>query len=120
MHKTHLHVAVALVLAFFLLTLADLVPFWMPMMGEMTALLIVAALMLVWSGFIMLEKPVDEREVALTMKSGRFAYLSGLVVLLVALIVQGFAHEIDPWIAIALAVMVLSKLFTRLYVEKRQ
>jgi len=118
MHKTHLHVIVALVLAFFLLTLADLVPFWMPMMGEMTVLLIVAALMLVWAGFIMRERAADEREVVLTMKSGRVAYLSGLVVLLFALIVQGIAHSIDPWIATALAVMVLAKLFTRLYIER--
>ena len=118
MNKTYLHIIVALVLAFFLLTLADLVPFWMPMMGEMTALLIVAVLMLVWAGFIMREKPADEREVVLTMKSGRVAYLSGLGVLLVALIVQGMAHSIDPWIAIALAVMVLAKLFTRLYLER--
>ena len=119
MHKTYTHVVVALVLAFFLVTLADLVPFWMPMMGEMTALLIVAVLMLVWAGFIMREKAADEREVLLTMKSGRIAYLSGLLVLLVALIAQGMAHAIDPWIAIALAVMVLSKLFTRLYIDAR-
>ena len=118
MNKTYLHIVVALVLAFFLLTLADLVPFWMPMMGEMTALLIVAALMLVWAGFIMREKAADEREALLTMKSGRFAYLSGLAILLVGLIVQGLQHNIDPWVAIALAVMVLSKLFTRLYTER--
>ena len=117
MNKTHLHVIVGLVLAFFLLTLADLVPFWMPMMGEMLALLIVAVLMLIWAGFVMQEVAHDEREVLLKLKSGRVAYLSGLGVLLLALIVQGLGHAIDPWIAVALAVMVLSKLFTRLFVE---
>lgn len=117
MNKTYLHIGVALVLAFFLLTLADLVPFWMPMMGEMTVLLVVVVLMLAWAGFIMRERTEDEREVVLKMKAGRVAYLSGLGVLLLALIAQGFSHAIDPWIAIALAVMVLAKLFTRLYFE---
>ncbi len=117
MNKNYLHIIVAAVLAFFLLTLADLVPFWMPMMGEMIALLIVVILLLVWAGFVMQETAHDEREVLLKMKSGRVAYLSGLGVLMVALIVQGFAHAIDPWIAIALAVMVVSKLVSRLYLE---
>ncbi len=117
MNKNYLHIIVAGVLAFFLLTLADLVPFWMPMMGEMTALLLVVILLLVWAGFVMQEQAHDEREVVLKMKSGRTAYLSGLGVLMLALIVQGFAHAIDPWIAVALAVMVLSKLVSRLYLE---
>jgi uncharacterized membrane protein YqiK len=117
MNKNYLHIIVAAVLAFFLLTLADLVPFWMPMMGEMIALLIVVILLLVWAGFVMQETAHDEREVLLKMKSGRVAYLSGLGVLMVALIVQGFAHAIDPWISTALAVMVVSKLVSRLYLE---
>lgn len=117
MNKNYIHIIVAGVLTFFLLALADLIPFWMPMMGEMTALLIVSLLMLTWAGFVMKEATHDEREVLLKMKSSRAAYLSGLGVLMLALIVQGFKHEIDPWIAIALAVMVLAKLFTRLYEE---
>jgi hypothetical protein len=117
MNKNYLHITVAGVLAFFLLALADLIPFWMPMMGEMIALLVVSILMLLWVGFVMKEVAHDEREVLLKMKSGRIAYLSGLGVLMLALIVQGFHHAIDPWIAIALAVMVLAKLFARLYEE---
>ena len=109
---------VAVVLAFFLLTLADLVPFWMPMMGEMTVLLLVVVLLLVWAGFVLQENAHDEREVLLKMKSGRVAYLSGLGVLMLALVVQGMNHAIDPWIAVALAVMVVTKLFTRLYEEQ--
>ncbi len=115
MNKKYTYIAVASILTFFLLTLADLVPFWMPMMGEMMALLIVVILLLIWVGFVMLEDAHDEREVVLIMKSGRLAYLSGLGVLIVALVVQGLNHSIDPWITIALAVMVLAKLFARIY-----
>lgn len=117
MNKNIFHFLVAAVLSFFLLTLADLVPFWMPMMGEVIALLIVVVLLLVWSGFVMLEVAHDEREVLLKMRSGRVAYLSGLGVLTLALVVQGLSHDIDPWIAVALSVMVIAKLATR-YLEE--
>ncbi len=117
MNKNYLHIIVAAVLAFFLLALADLIPFWMPMMGEMIALLIVVLLLLVWVGFVLKEKAHDERELLLKMKSGRVAYLSGLGVLMVALLVQGFQHAIDPWLAVALAVMVVAKLLTHLFEE---
>ena len=117
MNKSYVHIAIGSLLIFLLVVLADLVPFWMPMMGEMLALLIVTVLMLVCVGFVIQEKAQDEREVILKMKSGRMAYLSGLAVLMIALIVQGFAHDIDPWIAGALAVMVAAKLFSRIYLE---
>ncbi len=117
MNKSHLHVVVAVLLAFFLLVLADLVPFWMPMMGEMMALLLVVVLLIIWAGFVLQEVAHDEREVLLKMKSGRVAYLSGLGVLTLALVVQGLSEMIDPWIAIALATMVISKLLTRFYLE---
>ncbi len=117
MNKKSLQVIVASVLAFFLMVLADFVPFWMPMMGEMIALSIVVVLLLVWVGFVMQEEARDEREIVLKMKAGRAAYLSGLGVLTLGLIVQAFAHNIDPWLTVALAVMVLSKLFSRLYNE---
>ena len=117
MNNTYIQISVALILTFFLLTLADFVPFWMPMMGEMTALVLVTSLLIVWAGFVIQEKAHDEREVILKMKAGRVAYVSGLGVLMVALVVQGVQHSIDPWIAIALAVMVVSKLLTRLFIE---
>lgn len=117
MNNKSLQILVALVLAFFLMVLADFVPFWMPMMGEMLALVIVVVLLLVWVGFVMQEQAQDEREILLKMKAGRVAYLSGLGVLTLGLVVEAFSHNIDPWITIGLAVMVLSKLFSRLYNE---
>jgi len=117
MNKNYLHIIVASVLAFFLLALADLIPFWMPMMGEMLALLFVTVLILVWMGFILFEHASDEREAVLKYQSGRMAYLAGLVMLLAALIVQGFAHSIDPWVPVTLAVMVVVKQVTRMYLE---
>ena len=111
------HSSVALFIGFFALVLADLVPFWMPMMGEMVALLIVTVLLCIWVGLIMFEKVHDEREALLRHQSGRIAYIAGISVLLVALLIQGFGHAIDPWIPITLAVMVVVKQLSRLYLE---
>jgi hypothetical protein len=117
MHKKVIQISLAIVVIFFLAVLADLVPFWMPMMGEMIVLLLVTVCLLVWVAFILAEQAVDEREVVLAMKSGRIAYVAGLLFLLLALIVQVFAHAVDPFIPVALAVMVGSKVLSRLYLE---
>jgi hypothetical protein len=117
MNKTLLHTVVAVVTGFLLLVIADLVPFWMPMMGELVALVCVTVLLLVWASFVLSETAADEREVYLKTQSGRVAYVAGLAVLLSALIVQTLNHTIDPWIPVALAVMVLAKQLTRLYLE---
>jgi hypothetical protein len=117
MNKTITHTAVAVLISFLLAVIADLVPFWMPMMRELVALVCVTVLLLVWASFVLLETSVDEREVNLKMRSGRVAYVAGLAVLLLALIVQTMSHTIDPWIPGALAVMVLAKQFTRMYLD---
>ncbi len=117
MNKSILHSVVAVVIGFLLVVIADLVPFWMPMMGELVVLVCVTVLLLVWASFVLSETAVDEREVYLKMQSGRVAYVAGLAVLLVALIMQTINHTIDPWIPVALAVMVLAKQFTRMYLE---
>ena len=117
MKNNTIKIIVALVLVFFLATLADLIPFWMPKMNEMMVLLIVSVLLLVWAAFVMFEQVGDEREVVHRMDAGRIAYLAGIAVLTLGLIVQGFAHAIDPWISIALGTMVVSKLCARLFFD---
>jgi hypothetical protein len=118
MNNKYLHISVALLLAFFLLALADLLPFWMPNMNEMIILLLITLLILVWGAFIMNEHATDEREVMLRMHAGRIAYLSGIGVLTLALILQGLAHTVDPWIPVTLGVMILTKLGARLYLDR--
>ncbi len=110
--------AVILVVALILLT--DPFMYWMPGMLGMAVLLAASVLLCVWAGLVMLEDAQDEREAIHRMNAGRVAYLSGLTILTVALIVEGLQHTIDPWIAAALAVMVISKVLARLYADKYQ
>jgi phosphoglycerol transferase MdoB-like AlkP superfamily enzyme len=119
MPKSILFSTLAILITFFLLVLADLIPFWMPMMGEMIALLVVTVLLLGWAGLIVSESARDEREVYIKSQSGRVAYVAGLLALVVALVMQGMAHSIDPWIPVVLAVMVSTKLLARLYLDHK-
>ncbi len=115
--QTIVPVVIASVLCFLLLVIADLVPFWMPMMGQLVALVIIVVLLLGWSAFILFEASHDEREVSIQMQSGRVAYLCGIGFLGTALVVQSLEHTVDPWIAGTLAVMVATKILSRIYLD---
>lgn len=114
------HILTAIIFVGLLVLLSDPFMLWMPPQAQMLALLAVAVLACVWAGFVMYERAHDEREVVHKMHAGRVAYLSGVAVLTLALVVQGLAHAIDPWVSAALAVMVVSKLVSRLYTEYYQ
>ena len=106
-------------LAMVLFTLVDPFMYWMPSMTQIIAMTISAALLAVLAGFVIAEKNGDEREVQHRMHAGRAAFLSGIVVLTVALAYQGFTHSIDPWVPATLICMVFAKLAARWYSEYR-
>lgn len=120
MKNNALHIGVAVVLLVLLVLVSDPLMFWMPPMAAMVALVCAAVLLCVWVGFVMYEQAGDEREAAHRMHAGRAAYLSGVGVLTVALLIQGFSHTIDPWVAAALGAMVLAKLLARFYLGRYQ
>ena len=98
--------------------LSDPFMLWMPAPAQMTALVAAAVFAALWAGFVAYEKSRDERELTHTMQAGRVAYLSGIAVLTLALVFQGFSHTIDPWVMYALGVMVVSKLAVRIYFDR--
>ena len=101
-----------------LVLLSDPFMLWMPAGAQMAALLLATVLVCLWAGFVLHERPADEREALHAMQAGRIAYLSGIAVLTLALLVQGFAHTLDPWVLSALGVMVVAKLVARLYIDR--
>lgn len=121
MKNNTIHVALALILIALLILLSDPFMFWMPPVAVLCALLAVAVVVCLWVGFVMKESAQDEREALHRMNAGRVAYLSGTAVLTVAVLVQGFTlHTVDPWVALALIAMVVSKLVARMYFERYQ
>ena len=78
-----------------------------------SVLLIVTA---VFAGFVANEKVQDEREEKNRATAGRVGYLSGLLFLVIGIFVQTFTHQaVDPWLTITLVVMVIGKVFSRVY-----
>ncbi|MEK9176928.1 MAG: hypothetical protein AAB923_01390 [Patescibacteria group bacterium] len=117
MANKYLPVAAAVLLVVLLGLLTDPLMFWMPEPAQMVALLCAAVLAALWAGLVLYEKSNDEREAAHAMHAGRVAYLSGIAVLTVALVAQGLAHDIDPWVTFALGTMVVAKLIARWHAE---
>ncbi len=113
-----LHAVLSFILVALLVALADPFMLLMPAPAQMFALLSASALVAVLAGFVILEGRGDERDAAHRMQAGRVAYLSGLAILTLALLFQGFAHDVDPWIVFALVGMVLAKLAARVWSER--
>jgi putative flippase GtrA len=114
------HIIVALLVVLFLVLLTDPFMYWMPPMAGMAALVLACVSLLVWAGFVTYESASDEREAMHRMNAGRVAYLAGVSVLTLALLVQGLAHAIDPWVALALGVMVIAKVGARIFYDSHQ
>ena len=103
----------AVVLVALLGLLHDPFMYWMPTAAQTLVLTCAVVLAIMWGVFVLREESRDEREAMLRMRAGRLAYLSGIGVLTLALAVQGIMHQIDPWVTIALGVMVVTKIFGR-------
>ncbi len=98
--------------------LTDPFMYWMPSMPEMLALTLACACLAAWIGLAAREGAKDERDAEHRMFAGRVAYLGGVGTLTVALLAQGLAHTIDPWIPVTLAIMVVTKTAARLYTDR--
>ena len=109
--------AVLVVLALFVLNPFD---FWMPTMAHMIMLALLLVAFAVFAVFLYREKPGDERDVLHTMNSGRVAFLVGSALLTLGIVVQALQDSVDPWLVATLVGMVLSKLLSRIYSDKKQ
>ena len=87
---------------------------WMPAELEYLMAAAVAVVAAVFASLIMGEKARDEREEHIRAHAARAGYVSGIFVLTLSIAVtmlQG--NDVNAWVVIALAVMVLVRLFVR-------
>ena len=69
-----------------------------------------------FAGYMWRERARDEREELHKLAAGRVGYIAGGSVLTIGIAYQTFfIHSVDVWLVIALAVMVIGKLFGLLY-----
>ncbi|HSX08733.1 MAG TPA: hypothetical protein VLF93_01110 [Candidatus Saccharimonadales bacterium] len=98
-------------LLFFLKPLLGFLP--SPMHPFMIPLLVI--LVIIFAGVLWKERPGDEREQLHTFIASRFAYFAGIALLTIAIIIQHAQGSIDPWLIIAICVMLLAKILGSFY-----
>ncbi len=103
-------IGVALILLILVLFAYNPFHLWMPpavVMMMATALVVVFGLFvaLVWR-----EKIHDEREHLHRLLAARLGFISGIAVLVGAIVIQTWQHDVDGWLPLAFTVMVLTKI----------
>jgi len=122
--KNNLHanfikeLSIGIILLILLLLILNPFHLWMPSMVIDVVLVLLLAVFGIFSVYLLQEKVADEREDSHRMLSGRYAFLSGSAVLIIGIVVQGFMGKTDPWLFIALVVMVIVKMATRMYTDQ--
>ena len=107
------------ILVLVLLLVANPFHFWMPTMMVVIILIVILITFGIYASFILSEKVIDEREDAHRALAGRVAYLSGSAVLIIATFIQEYFGHLDIWVVIALVVMILAKICTRMYTDSK-
>jgi hypothetical protein len=87
--------------------------FWMPDMVVLCMLAFTLGIFGIYASFILREDMADERDSQHRTLAGRNAFLAGSGVLTLGIVYQGYIHTVDPWLVIALVVMVLVKIASR-------
>jgi len=111
---------VPLVLTLLLFMLLNPFDWWM---NGVLYMCVVGAVLMLFGLFVLFawkERPEDEREEMHVHSAGRVAYLLGGSTLVTGMVVQSFAHAIDPWLPGTLLVMVLGKLFALSWSRSRK
>ncbi|MBP7060598.1 MAG: hypothetical protein KBA91_01295 [Candidatus Moranbacteria bacterium] len=110
--------AVVGVLVALLIVLVNPFDVFMPTMMQMLLVAVAGVLFLFFASFFWKEAAADEREELHRFLAARFAYLVGTGTLMLAVLVQSFAHALDPWVVAGLIGMLLAKVGGRLYAER--
>ncbi len=85
----------------------------------LTLIMILAVGIIAFGIFLWREQPRDEREALYGLQAGHISYFIGCGVLVTAVIVQTFQHDLDQWLAISLGAMVITKLIVSAWTRNR-
>jgi len=104
-------------LVLILLVGALLNPFgwFMPSPVVMMLILGLVVVFILFTAFVWKERARDERELLHRTIAGRVAFLSGVSVLVLGIIIEGLNHNVDVWLVLTLTVMIFAKIITSIY-----
>lgn len=88
---------------------------WMPNEVHMALLASAVAAFGAFAIFVLRESTGDERENEHRSFAGRVAFLAGSAALLLGIVIQSLAHTLDPWLLVALLVMLVGKTVAHFY-----
>ncbi len=114
-HASALEILATTVLIALVILLLNPGHLWMPLQVHVSALACVAVALFVFALMVWREQAMDEREVAHRNFAGRIAYLSGVVIAVVGIMVQSMRHAVDIWLVITLLCMVIAKFLAFYY-----
>lgn len=106
---------IGLILAILIISFLDPFMIWMPSQFVMMFLFGLVVVYGSYAIFLWREKAHDEREEWHRLLASRYSWLAGSLVLIIAVIVEGLEHDVDPWLLYSLLVMVLVKIVVRIY-----
>jgi hypothetical protein len=110
--------SVAIILVVLLTWFINPFGFWMNDMLHMTLLGLIVMSFALFAMFFWRESVKDEREQLHRYIGARFAYIVAGLLLMIGIIAQALAHEIDIWLPTVLAGMVLAKIIGRWYADR--
>lgn len=109
-NRTTTHILTAAGTIILAVALLNPLGLWMPDMVVMLLLALLFAIFCVYAVFISREEAGDEREAQMRTSAGHAAFLAGAAVLVLAIVVQELHHALDPWVPVALILMIVAKL----------
>lgn len=111
-------IILTLAIIFIAILLLNPFHFWMPNMIVICMLASILALFGLLAGLVLREKSQDERDDVHKGLAGRNAFLVGSFVIIVGIVIQGYMHEVDTWLVLALTAMIITKVITRIWTDK--
>lgn len=114
------HLVLSLILiAFIALCFYPLQQLLMPTMFSSIILIGLAIVFVIFAIFVWREKPQDEREEKHRLIAGRVGFLVGAGILVAGIVIETLKHELDSWLLLTLAAMILGKLLATLYYQTK-
>jgi len=117
-NKITKEIIVSLTLVVLAILLLNPFRFWMPDMMVMGMLVALLVLFGIFASFILKEKVFDERDDVNRSLAGRNAFLAGSAILMLGIVIQGYSYKVDSWLVVALIVMIIVKITTRLWSDR--
>ncbi len=117
--KENKEIVLAIILLVLLLSVLDPAHWFMPSMLEMIILIILVLVFSVFASFIWREHKGDERDLLHRLLAGHLAFLFGMGVLLLGIVIQSVQHNLDQWLVVTLGIMILAKIFGLIYGQRK-